>query len=64
MATTAKERYRYCMWDEGREGEELYDYQTDPGAMRTLAKDEGSQALKQQLHARLDSILAARRTKT
>jgi uncharacterized sulfatase len=58
------ERYRYSMWDEGREGEELYDYQTDPDAMKNLVKEPASQALKQQLRARLDSILAARRAKT
>jgi hypothetical protein len=52
------------MWDEGREGEELYDYQTDPDAMKNLVKEPASQALKQQLRARLDSILAARRAKT
>lgn len=57
------ERYRYSMWDEGREGEELYDYSTDPREMKNLAKDEASQALKKQLRARLDSILAARRPK-
>jgi len=58
------ERYRYNMWDEGREGEELYDYQTDPREMKNLVKDEASQALKQQLRARLDSILATRRAKS
>lgn len=57
------ERHRYNMWAEGREGEELYDYQTDPREMKNLAKEESSQALKQQLRARLDGILAERRPK-
>jgi uncharacterized sulfatase len=33
------ERWRYTQWDEGRKGEELYDYQADPGELRNLAAD-------------------------
>lgn len=28
------ERYRYTMWDNGKEGEELYDYTTDPRELK------------------------------
>ena len=56
------ERYRYNMWAEGREGEELYDYDADAREMKNLAKDEREQPVKSQLRARLDGILAARRT--
>lgn len=57
------ERHRYNMWDEGREGEELYDYQTDPREMKNLARDPASGALKRQLRAKLESIIASRRPK-
>ncbi|MBI4902375.1 MAG: sulfatase [Acidobacteria bacterium] len=55
------ERYRYSMWKEGAEGEELYDYSKDPRELKNLAKDAGSAALKAQLRARLDGIVAKRR---
>ena len=35
------ERYRYTEWDGGKEGSELYDYQSDPNEFRNLAKDAG-----------------------
>lgn len=54
------ERYRYTMWNEGSEGEELYDYAKDPRELKNLAKDQA--ALKKELRARLDSIIAARRS--
>lgn len=56
------ERYRYNMWDEGREGEELYDYSVDAREMKNLAEAPESQAVKRQLRQRLDALLAARRT--
>jgi len=56
------ERHRYSMWDQGREGEELYDYQTDPRELKNLARESAQQGLKTQLRARLDAILARRRT--
>jgi uncharacterized sulfatase len=31
------ERYRYITWDEGRQGEQLYDYQADPHEFHNLA---------------------------
>lgn len=55
------ERYRYNMWDEGREGEELYDYDKDAREMKNLAQDEGSQTVKKQLRSRLNAVLASRR---
>jgi len=33
------ERHRYTEWDEGRQGTELYDHQTDPTESRNLAAD-------------------------
>jgi uncharacterized sulfatase len=54
------ERHRYTMWDEGREGEELYDYQTDPRELKNLAASAPA-ALKSSLRSQLDTILAARR---
>ena len=55
------ERYRYSMWSEGKEGEELYDYQADPREVKNLAADAGSAALKAQLRERLLGIVARRR---
>ena len=34
------ERYRYTEWDGGKEGVELYDYETDPNEWKNLAKDK------------------------
>jgi iduronate 2-sulfatase len=33
------ERYRYTLWDEGKKGEQLYDYENDPGELKNLAAD-------------------------
>ena len=30
-------RWRYTEWDEGREGRELYDHESDPGELKNLA---------------------------
>jgi iduronate 2-sulfatase len=54
------ERYRYSFWNEGVEGEELYDYQADPRELRNLAKDPASDALKHDLRAKLERICQAR----
>ena len=54
------ERHRYSMWDDGREGEELYDYSRDPRELKNLARDESAAELKKRLRARLDGILAER----
>lgn len=54
------ERYRYTMWDGGREGEELYDYAKDPRELKNLARDAAAAGLKARLRARLEATLAAR----
>ena len=54
------ERYRYTMWDAGREGEELYDYAKDPRELKNLARDAAAAPLKARLRARLESTVAAR----
>jgi uncharacterized sulfatase len=54
------ERHRYTMWASGAEGEELYDYQSDPRESRNLAGDSGSAALKSQLRATLERIARSR----
>lgn len=33
------ERYRYTEWDDGKQGAQLYDYETDPQEHRNLAQD-------------------------
>jgi uncharacterized sulfatase len=54
------ERYRYTYWDEGKQGEELYDYEADPRELKNLATDERLEGLKRQLRSQLDDVLAAR----
>ena len=54
------ERYRYTFWKEGSEGEELYDYQTDPQETRNLANDTGSAGIKAGLRANLEKICRER----
>jgi uncharacterized sulfatase len=54
------ERHRYTMWDEGREGEELYDYSDDPRELKNLATAAEASALKRGLRSRLEAIIAAR----
>jgi hypothetical protein len=49
------------MWDEGREGEELYDYAKDPRELKNLANQAPAAGLKSELRSRLGSIVAARR---
>lgn len=33
------DRWRYTLWNDGRDGEQLYDMQSDPGETRNLATD-------------------------
>jgi uncharacterized sulfatase len=54
------ERYRYTFWNQGTEGEELYDYQKDPRELHNLAGDKASDALKGKLRTSLESITQAR----
>jgi iduronate 2-sulfatase len=55
------ERYRYSMWNDGAEGEELYDYSKDPRELRNLAAEPSAGGVKADLSQRLLPILAARR---
>lgn len=54
------ERYRYTMWAGGDEGEELYDYETDPREMKNLAKDAKFNSLKSKLKSQLEAVLRTR----
>jgi iduronate 2-sulfatase len=56
------ERYRYSMWKQGEEGEELYDYTQDPREMKNLAKDPAAATLKAQLRDTLVKILEKRKS--
>jgi len=56
------ERHRYSMWDDAREGDELYDYTKDPRELANLAAKTDSADLKRSLQSRLRAIIAARRT--
>jgi len=53
-------RHRYTLWEEGREGEELYDYAVDPRELKNRAADGGAAELKAGLRKSLLSIIAAR----
>jgi iduronate 2-sulfatase len=54
------ERYRYTMWSGGADGEELYDYQTDPRELKNLANESSASALKARLRSQLQQIAGAR----
>ena len=56
------ERYRYSMWNDGSEGEELYDYQTDPRELKNLAEESAAEQLKGQLRDRLNRIVGRRKS--
>lgn len=58
------ERYRYTMWDGGREGEELYDYDRDPRELKNLAQDQASAPVKQTLRVQLEKLVAGRGGRT
>lgn len=58
------ERYRYTLWNEGSEGEELYDYQNDPRELRNMATDAAADPVKQKLRASLESTSRARGSRT
>ncbi len=49
------DRYRYTEWDEGREGCELYDYETDPEEHVNLATDKKHKKTVEELKALLHS---------
>jgi arylsulfatase A-like enzyme len=50
-------RYRYTEWSRGKEGVELYDYQTDPLEYRNLAGDESHAGIQKNLASLLDAKL-------
>lgn len=54
------ERYRYTMWRDGAEGEELYDYETDPRELKNHASNPEMKELKARLKAQLEQILKQR----
>ena len=51
------ERYRYTEWNDGKDGDELYDYQTDPKELKNLAQNA---KLKTELQTKLRTITKAR----
>src|SRR5262249_37793295 len=53
-------RYRYTAWNQGAEGDELYDYETDPRELHNLAAAPDSEPVKRKLKAALESIVRAR----
>ena len=48
------ERYRYTQWNEGKNGAELYDHETDPHEWRNLAEDPKSAEVVRQMKELLD----------
>ncbi len=56
------ERYRYTMWGENAaEGEELYDYESDPHEVKNLAQSASSADLKSKLRDSLERISRSRK---
>ncbi|MCA9060421.1 MAG: DUF4976 domain-containing protein, partial [Planctomycetaceae bacterium] len=48
------DRYRYTIWgEEGADGTELYDHQTDPQELKNLASDNSTAELRAQLHKQI-----------
>lgn len=54
------ERYRYTWWNEGKDGEELYDYKMDPNELKNLANDPEMKTTKHRLHVALHATTLAR----
>ncbi|HET6879960.1 MAG TPA: sulfatase [Pirellulales bacterium] len=48
-------RWRYTLWDDGRQGEQLYDMQSDPGEMTNLAADPAHAQTVARLKAQLQN---------
>lgn len=51
------ERYRYTEWDGGKQGAQLFDYQTDPAELKNIAEDKTHATvvaeLRDMLHKRI-----------
>lgn len=54
------ERYRYTAWDDGKKGEQLFDYETDPHEMTNLATDPNHQETVRKLKAQLAAVKEAK----
>lgn len=54
------ERYRFTEWNDGRGGEELYDYQADPKEVKNLAASAAHEKLKEDLRTRLRTVTKSR----
>jgi uncharacterized sulfatase len=54
------ERFRYTMWNEGRAGEELYDYSGDPMGMKNMAANPAMELTKFRLHTALNAATLSR----
>jgi arylsulfatase A-like enzyme len=52
-------RWRYTEWDEGREGTELYDHDSDPRELKNLAKDAGHAKTVEDLSRQLRAAAKA-----
>ncbi len=52
-------RWRYTEWDEGREGRELYDHESDPEEHRNLAGDAAHAGTVAELSAQLRDAVRA-----
>ena len=48
------ERFRYTEWDHGKQGAQLYDYQTDPQELHNLASDPAHAKVVAELKALLE----------
>ena len=53
------ERFRYIEWDEGRGGQQLYDYENDPDELHNLAAKPAQADRVARLKARLAAHLKA-----
>ena len=54
------ERYRYTMWNEGRNGEELYDYRADPMGMKNIVDAPSMEQIKFRLRVALNTTTLSR----
>jgi iduronate 2-sulfatase len=52
------ERYRYTLWDDGKGGEQLFDYKSDPEELVNLANDVTQQKVKTELKTQLEKLRA------